>query len=260
MTSDTFPTAQSATEGGALTRRTAMIGAAGAGALGAGLLLSPSAHAESAKHTGPTLVRAAAPRTLKNGMSGADVKTMQSKLWSLHYWMPGVDGVFGYGTQQAVWAFQKVQGLPRTGTWGPVEEAAVAKAKVPLARYRNTHRIEVDKARQLLMVNWGSASAKWVFNTSTGANKRFYAWGRWYSGSTPSGTWRIYRRTTTGWVTGALGSMYKPYYVVGGIAIHGSADIPAYNASHGCCRLLPSAQDFLISSDFLYPGRIVAIN
>lgn len=245
-----------ATDRTGLSRRTALIGAVGAGAAGAGLLLSPSARAA----TVPALAHTAAtPRTLRNGMSGADVKAMQSKLYSLRFWMPGVDGVFGYGTLQAVWAFQKAHGLARTGTWGAAERAAVAKAKVTRGRYSNTYRIEVDKARQLLLVNWGPHNALWVFNTSTGANKRFFAWGRWYSGSTPSGTWKIYRRQTSGWVTGALGKMYKPYYVVGGIAIHGSADIPAYNASHGCCRVLPAAQDFMIRSNILYPGRIVSI-
>ncbi|KYH45965.1 L,D-transpeptidase family protein [Branchiibius sp. NY16-3462-2] len=245
---------------GTPTRRTALLGAAGVGAIGTGLLLAPSAQAQGAPQAAPALVRAATTaRTLRRGMSGADVKAMQGKLWGLHYWMPGVDGVFGYGTLQAVWAFQKAQGLARTGTWGPAEVAAVARAKTPTMRYKNSYRIEVNKARQLLLVGWGGSTARWVFNTSTGANKRFFAWGRWYSGSTPTGTWKIYRRNTSGWVTGALGSMYKPYYVVGGIAIHGSGDIPAYNASHGCCRLLPSAQDFLIRSSFLYPNRVVSI-
>lgn len=259
MAPRTFKTTEPVADHGTLTRRTAIMGAAGAGAVGAGLLLSPSAQAETTKTPAPALVRVGAARTLKSGMSGADVKTMQAKLFALRYWMPGVDGVFGYGTQQAVWAFQKAQGLARTGTWGPAEQAAVVKAKTPAVRHRGSYRIEVDKARQLLLVNWGTTNALWVFNTSTGANKRFFAWGRWYSGSTPTGTWKIYRRTTSGWVTGALGSMYKPYYVVGGIAIHGSVEIPAYNASHGCCRVLPAAQDFMIRSNLLYPGRIVSI-
>jgi len=31
--------------------------------------------------------------------------------------------------------------------------------------------------------------------------------------------------------------MYNPLYIVGGIAIHGSLDVPAYPASHGCIRI-----------------------
>ena len=31
--------------------------------------------------------------------------------------------------------------------------------------------------------------------------------------------------------------MYNPLYIVGGIAIHGSLDVPAYPASHGCIRV-----------------------
>ena len=31
--------------------------------------------------------------------------------------------------------------------------------------------------------------------------------------------------------------MHNPLYIVGGIAIHGSEDVPAYPASHGCIRI-----------------------
>jgi lipoprotein-anchoring transpeptidase ErfK/SrfK len=31
--------------------------------------------------------------------------------------------------------------------------------------------------------------------------------------------------------------MHNPMYIVGGIAIHGSQDVPAYPASHGCIRI-----------------------
>lgn len=257
MRTDNNDIAIGATQQGQIGRRAALIGAAGAGVAGAGVLLSPGASAQTAPKR--PAVSPASPRTLASGMSGADVKAMQTRLLALRFWHPGADGVFGYGTKQAVWAFQKAYGLPRTGQWGPADQAKSLTAKRLTVRYKNVYRIEVDKTRQLMLVGWGYDLATWILNTSTGADKPFYAWGKWWNGKTPSGTWKIYRTQTTGWVTGALGEMYKPYYVVGGIAIHGSADIPAYNASHGCCRVLPAAQDMMIRSKILYPGRVVSI-
>lgn len=249
------PETVDSTMGGTFARRTAVAGVVGAGAVGAGLLLSPKAAAAT---RAPAFV-AAAPRDLKVGMTGSDVHAMQIRLYQLAFWLPSADGNFGANTQQAVWAFQKAYGLARTGQWGAAERAKAASAKHVTVRYGNSYRIEVDKTRQLLMLAWGRSTAAWIFNTSTGANKPFFAWGKWWDGRTPSGTFRVYRTVKSGWVTGALGSMYKPYYFNGGIAVHGSASIPPYNASHGCCRLATSAQDFLISHNLLFPGRIVTV-
>ena len=49
------------------------------------------------------------------GATGAAVVGIQERLLSLGYWLPGVSGVFDSVTQQAVWAFQKYENLPRTG-------------------------------------------------------------------------------------------------------------------------------------------------
>ena len=49
------------------------------------------------------------------GATGAAVVGVQQRLLALGYWLPGVNGVFDSLTQQAVWAFQKYENLPRTG-------------------------------------------------------------------------------------------------------------------------------------------------
>src|SRR5207302_657 len=47
--------------------------------------------------------------------SGDRVRQIQQRLLDLGYWLPGADGQFGQTTQQAVYAFQKANGLPVTG-------------------------------------------------------------------------------------------------------------------------------------------------
>lgn len=60
-------------------------------------------------------------RILKTGMSGGDVKAMQGALIALGYdcGKYGADGDFGSGTEKAVRAFQKDNGLAVDGQFGP---------------------------------------------------------------------------------------------------------------------------------------------
>ena len=58
-----------------------------------------------------------------------------------------------------------------------------------------------------------------------------------------------------GWWEGDLGKIYRPKYVSGGIAIHGSNSVPNHPASHGCIRVSVPAMDMiwdtgLIPKDF----------
>lgn len=228
-----------------ITRRQALGGAAAVGAIG----VVGVAEAGSAE--------AATRPTVKYGSRGSSVVYLQQRLGAVGYWCGAADGVFGGQTQQAVFALQKVWGLARDGVVGPRTWSKVASNTRRTPRYGAGHRIEVDKARQLVLVVWGS-TVRYTLNTSTGANKRFYAWGRWYDGRTPSGKFTV-RSHVNGWQTGALGSMYKPYYFNGGIAIHGSTSVPTYNASHGCCRLSTAAQDMLIRSGYLVNGRQIYV-
>jgi len=48
-----------------------------------------------------------------------------------------------------------------------------------------------------------------------------------------------------GWDRGPLGSLYRPQYFNGGIAIHGYTSVPSTPASHGCCRVSLRAMDNL---------------
>ena len=57
--------------------------------------------------------------TLKKGMSGTAVKEMQARLISLGYLSGTPDGIYGTGTAEAVYNFQKRNGLVRDGVAGP---------------------------------------------------------------------------------------------------------------------------------------------
>lgn len=228
-----------------IARRQALGGAAAVGAIGV-LGIARAGSAEAA--TRPTVYY---------GSRGSSVVHLQQRLNAVGYWCGAADGVFGGQTQQAVFALQKAWSLTRDGVVGPNTWARVASNARRPARYGAGHRIEIDKARQLALVVWGS-TVRYTLNTSTGANKPFYAWGRWYDGRTPSGKFTVYSHVN-GWQTGALGSLYKPYYFNGGIALHGSSSVPTYNASHGCCRLSVSAQDMLIRGGYVTNGRQIYV-
>ena len=53
-----------------------------------------------------------------------------------------------------------------------------------------------------------------------------------------------------------LGEIFRPKYFRGGVAVHGSNNIPNYAASHGCVRISTSAMDFIWDND-LIPMRSV---
>ena len=132
-------------------------------------------------------------------------------------------------TRGAVLAFQKVNGLDRTGASTPALWTLLARPRVPHARYGGDH-VEVDKTRQVLfLVRDGKVALS--THVSTGA-----------TGNTPLGAVaRLRQGGRLDWV------LWYPSYFLRGFAIHGYPDVPAYPASHGCVRvpmwLAPSLYD-----------------
>jgi peptidoglycan hydrolase-like protein with peptidoglycan-binding domain len=157
--------------------------------------------------------------TLARGARGPSVLALERRLALLNYALPRVDAVYGHDTAEAVLAFQKVHGLPRTGTVEPWLWPRLARATVPRARRAGDY-IEVSKSKQVLFVVRGGRVAKAV-HVSTGA-----------TGNTPLGTWQVYRK-----VPGWDWVLWYPLYFLRGFAIHGYPSVPAYPASHGCVRV-----------------------
>jgi N-acetylmuramoyl-L-alanine amidase len=207
---------------------------------------------------GPEAATAAVRPVLRRGSSGSAVLTLQRRLNALGYWCGRADGVFGHLTQQAVWALQKVAGLSRDGVVGALTWAALDAGRRPTPRYRSGTLIEVDKRRQIVMVVV-SGTLRFTLNTSTGSGARYYSGGTWKTAYTPTGTFSIYSRYTSGWQSGPLGSMWRPAYWYKGWALHGSTSIPPYPASHGCVRVSTAGMDLLYAQGLVPVGRRIVV-
>lgn len=232
-------------EDGEVARRSILATGVGAGFLGISALTAPVARAA----TRPTLVR---------GSTGSYVVAAQNRLNQLTYWCGRVDGNFGPLTQQAVWALQKVAHVSRSGridsnTWGLLDRGVRANPRTTSGTV-----IECDLAENTLMLV-SSGRLRYTLNTSTGNGERYYSRGMWRTAYTPKGVFTVYYRYTSGWQTGALGSMWRPAYFKSGWAIHGSTSIPPYPASHGCLRVSVSAMNKLYAEAWPIIGRRVWI-
>jgi peptidoglycan hydrolase-like protein with peptidoglycan-binding domain len=195
-------------------------------------------------------------RVLHPGDTGADVMQMQQRLSDLGYWVP-VDGSFGTLTQQAVWAFEKVQGLARDGVFGGDNWSALTTAARPQAR-SGGDLLEVDKARQVLFLV-RDGQVVWTFNTSTGTEGPYTFGGQQFIAHTPTGGFTIISQFD-GYQTGRLGTLYRPkYFTTWGVAVHGSPSIPPYPASHGCVRVSNAAIDFIWNNGLAPLGSTVIV-
>ncbi|MGV3759937.1 MAG: L,D-transpeptidase family protein [Actinomycetota bacterium] len=208
--------------------------------------------------TTTTTEPAAADGTLELGESGPEVQGLQQRLSDRGFWLGSPDGTYGQLTRQAVMAFQKANGLSRDGVAGPATLAALDTAGPVVPREPIGNHLEIDLARQILIVVEGGAT-KWVLNTSTGNGEAYASPGGGTAvAATPPGAFTIYREID-GLREAPLGTLYRPKYFNGGIAIHGSGSIPAFPASHGCARLTNSAMDLLWGSGLATVGTPVAV-
>lgn len=195
---------------------------------------------------------------LELGERGPEVSALQAKLGELGFWLGTADGTFGQLTRQAVMAFQKAQGLGRDGKAGPATLGALATAARPTPRDPNGSHLEIDLARQILLVVQ-DGTVRWTINTSTGSGEAYNAPGGGKAiATTPSGSFVI-QREVDGYREAPLGRLYRPKYFNGGIAIHGAGQIPSHPASHGCARVTNSAMDLLWSSGVAARGTPVLV-
>jgi lipoprotein-anchoring transpeptidase ErfK/SrfK len=170
-------------------------------------------------------VRVALPRLALGARSGV-VGVLGASLRRLHYAAP-YGGSFDGRMLDAVYAFEKVQGLGRTGVVDARFWRALGGAHTPAPRYaRPANHLEVNKGRQVLYVVRGSKVALIVPVSTAGLPGKF----------TPVGRFSIYRKVA-GFDPSPLGTLYDPMYFTGGYAIHGNPSVPPYPASHGCVRV-----------------------
>ena len=182
------------------------------------------------------------------GDNGDAAKIVQDRLIQLGFRPGGNEGVFGWTTYQAVLAFQKMEGLERTGD---VDRATWLRLRQPVG-YRppiiGSHvRVDVDLDRQVMFIaNAHGAGTQVVLNTSTGGGYEYVNpdTKNIETAETPIGSFAVYNKVDA-LEKAPLGTLYRPQYFVGGYAIHGSPSVPGYPASHGCLRVSNPDMDWL---------------
>jgi hypothetical protein len=159
------------------------------------------------------------------GSHGSAVLGLKRRLESLTYHQDDFSPTWSAETSDAVLAFQKAEGLPRTSLADRTTLARLAVATVPKAPYFGKgRRIEVDKTRQILMIVQ-NGRVTGTLHVSTGL-----------TGNTPIGHWKVLWKApfTHTWLGPAI--LFRTLTFHGGFAIHGFSPVPAYPASHGCVR------------------------
>ncbi len=215
--------------------------------------------------TDPAKVKSQLTQSLSRGMYGDQVKAMQQRLLDLGFQPGPVDGQFGDGTRQALWAYQKlVEGQPSasvTGVltndeWQTMQDDIVIQ---PRRTNTTTTHVEIYLDKQVLIV-FKDDRAEFITHISSGilnpdgTPKKFCeevtidtdgkgvklpepeTKGICALAKTPGGVFDIDRKVP-GHHVGALGGMDDPVYFNFGIAIHGAVNVPNEPASHGCIRI-----------------------
>ncbi|MDR7382603.1 L,D-transpeptidase family protein [Promicromonospora iranensis] len=185
------------------------------------------------------------PDYIEYGEVSDRVGTLQQRLKDLGYFVTSVDDAYGSETQQAIFALQKAGGLYRDGVVGDATQKAADDGVVPRARTSSGKVLEIDIDRQLVLAVENGQVVKTI-NASSGNGETYEAQGTTYTAYTPRGSFAVYREVNAMHSsTLELGDMWRPKFFTGGIAVHGSASVPAFPASHGCVRVSNSAMDWI---------------
>jgi peptidoglycan hydrolase-like protein with peptidoglycan-binding domain len=199
-------------------------------------------------------------RTLKVGMQGDDVKAAQVRLKAMKFDPGPIDGVFGPGTQQAIWAFEGLVlkrpydqqvGKLTNDLWQVMQDPIVFGPRRPNAPTPTHMEIYLDLQAAIVFTN---NLPTLITHISSGSGE---TWCQLLTqdtddkgqpidppiqkdvcgvSKTPGGVFQFYRRYS-GDRLGPLGGMFNPVYFNWGIAVHGAHNVPNTPASHGCIRI-----------------------
>ena len=237
----------------------------------------------------PTATPLAAPLVM--GSTGDDVTRVQERLTAIGFQPGPVDGNFGGGTQQAVWAFKKLSGnvgwkefserpdqtTVDEATWQAMSDPAFAVTP----RRPNTGRhVEIYLPLQVLALFDADNTPIFVTHIATGelnpdGTDATFCEPVTYTtniygepldepetkdicaeAKTPPGVFRL-ERYEDGHHEGALGGMLNPWYFNYGIAIHGATNVPDHPASHGCVRMSNALSEMF--KDLVHKGDAVYV-
>lgn len=227
-------------------------------------------------NTDPAIVKTNLSHPVGKGNAGDDVKKVQARLTALGFAPGPIDGVFGSGTQQAVWAFEKlVLKTPRTDAKGRVTnemwQLMQDNITIPARRKTgpSTTHMEIYVPEQVAIV-FKDDAPELIAHISTGEQNPDGTPKKWCEqvtydtdkngeplaepvtkqecaeAKTPGGVFRFTRRYE-GKRLSPLGGMMNPVYFNYGIAVHGADNVPLQPASHGCVRLNQTIAKFFPS-------------
>ena len=168
----------------------------------------------------------------------SQISEAEQILANLGYMVTNSDGRMDVITRHAVMAFQKVEGMKRTGVLTSSVLERLRAASAPAPKYNGPAHVEVDITRQVLFVVDDEGKVTTIVPVSTGSGERYFdkTRGKWDVANTPRGEFKIQRKIN-GARTAPLGQIYYPSYFHEGWAVHGSNSIPPKPASHGCVRV-----------------------
>jgi hypothetical protein len=176
-------------------------------------------------------------------------KRLQNRLIKLGYLVSGdADGRFGPETSDAILAFQKWERLTRTGVVNSTTRSRLATAvrPTPVSRAALGKRAEILLRRQVTLLITDNHVVR-AISVSTGKP----------STPTPPGSYSVYAKIPRWWSTPFREWLPWALPFVGGIAFHQFPVVPAYPASHGCVRQLPTVAQWTYR--FAYVGMPVKV-
>jgi hypothetical protein len=162
------------------------------------------------------------------GERGVKVLLLQRALLARHFATP-VTGYYDDATARAVLAFRKTNDMSRDGF-------ATHEVYAKLLRGRGAFQLRYPKAGKHVEFDWSRQVL--VLAQNGKPYRTYHASSGKPSTPTVFGTFHFYLKTPG---TNAKGMVDSSYFI-GGYAIHGYAEVPAYAASHGCVRVpVPNA-------------------
>lgn len=187
---------------------------------------------------GPSLVTTVGGHAAIGPVAGCQLREGLARPWRCveeelsrqGYNTGAVDGRIDGQSVWAVYAFQKVAGLPVNGHFTDREWGAMVghPQLQPRRPDLGPNHVEIDLARQLVILV-RDGRVRHAFHTSSG------------KASTPTvrGTFSVYEKRNTR----QANHMYRSIFFYRGYAIHGYPSIPLYPASAGCLRLYDGDAD-----------------
>lgn len=177
------------------------------------------------------------------------LEQVRAKLIELRYYDPATDDGDPAGLADAILAFEKVEGLPRTATATPDVMLRLTTALQPasLVPTGNAYRVEINLARQVLFLYENSQLTR-IVHVSTGAGEPYcLSNGECFDGYTPSG-WFTVTEKYRGPLDDELGRVYNPlFFGPPGVSIHGLEHVPWAPGSHGCVRVPMHVSEWLFT-------------